>query len=932
MSRQHKTRRKSSRPFKARSLRVENLEERRLLSGTPGDYNTDGLVDTADYTVWRDHLGSAMSLPNEDPEVTPGYVTWDDYIVWKSNFGLPKFDHSDAPEPYPVTLAENGARHNDAGPTLGATRDVEADGIHSAAADADGADEDGVTFGTIQVGALDATLTVNVQNAPAGAKLDGWIDFNVDGNWGSPGEQIFASVDVADGDNVLEYDVPSWALSGTTYARFRLSTAGELGIVGPATNGEVEDYQVEITPPVALRGLFGEEKIISSDADKALNVIATDLDGDGDMDVLSTSQDDNTIAWHENDGNQNFTTHAITTTVDSARLFSVDLDGDGDMDLLSAIDHPNQHRIAWYENNGSQTFTEHIVSTTAGRPQNVSAADVDGDGDLDILSASMYDDKIAWHENDGDQNFTQRVISTNANRGRDVFAADVDGDGDLDLLSASDTDDKIAWYENNGSQEFTEHTISTSADFARSVLAADVDDDGDMDVISASAYDDKVAWYKNDGSQTFTEHVITTNADDAYEIFAADVDGDGDLDVLSASQGDDKIAWYENDGSENFTERVISNNADLASDVFVVDIDGDGDLDILSASGNDDKIAWYENNVIPTLDPIADRTIDEDAAQQTVYLTGISDGEGGTGPIAADFTQWRVEDGGNGHWYYYETQNPKPWLAAQEYAESIGGHLATITSAAEQDFIKTLTPAADHFFLGGFQNTSSSSYSEPGGGWEWITGEAWSYTNWHVTGPAPPEPNEGTPGQNFLTQHGAPVTSWGWNDGTGTGPSPFLIELETAPAASQPLRVTASSSSPGTFAAATAFAVGNNPTSVAVGDFNGDGNQDLVVANVDSDNVSILLGNGDGTFAAATNFADGDWYAVSVGDFSGDGNQDLAVANTNSDSVSILASAADHSLRPPIFPLVSIRIPCQWLTSTATATRTWPLPTEPVTT
>ncbi len=64
------------------------------------------------------------------------------------------FDFGDAPTPYPTTLAEDGARHEATGLTLGLTRDFESDAAHSAAADADGADEDGVTFGTMMVGAL----------------------------------------------------------------------------------------------------------------------------------------------------------------------------------------------------------------------------------------------------------------------------------------------------------------------------------------------------------------------------------------------------------------------------------------------------------------------------------------------------------------------------------------------------------------------------------------------------------------------------------------------------------------------------------------------------------------------------------------------------------------------------------------------------------
>jgi uncharacterized repeat protein (TIGR01451 family) len=96
----------------------------------------------------------------------------------------------------------------------------------------------------------------------------------------------------------------------------------------------------------------------------------------------------------------------------------------------------------------------------------------------------------------------------------------------------------------------------------------------------------------------------------------------------------------------------------------------------------------------------------------------------------------------------------------------------------------------------------------------------------------------------------------------------------------------------GTFGAATNFTAGSFPTSVAIGDFNGDGKTDLAVANFGSTTVSILLGTGTGTFGAATNFtADVNPPFVAIGDFNGDGRSDLAVANQNSNDVSILLDA-----------------------------------------
>ena len=79
------------------------------------------------------------------------------------------------------------------------------------------------------------------------------------------------------------------------------------------------------------------------------------------------------------------------------------------------------------------------------------------------------------------------------------------------------------------------------------------------------------------------------------------------------------------------------------------------------------------------------------------------------------------------------------------------------------------------------------------------------------------------------------------------------------------------------------------PRSVAIGDLNGDGDLDLAVANLFSNDVSVLLGNGDGTFQSAVNHETGDLsISVAIGDLNGDGHLDLAVANENSNNVSIL--------------------------------------------
>ena len=67
------------------------------------------------------------------------------------------------------------------------------------------------------------------------------------------------------------------------------------------------------------------------------------MDGDGDIDVLATNWDRDKIEWHENDGSENFTDHSITTTADGIRsIYAVDMDTDGDMDVVSASDNDDK--------------------------------------------------------------------------------------------------------------------------------------------------------------------------------------------------------------------------------------------------------------------------------------------------------------------------------------------------------------------------------------------------------------------------------------------------------------------------------------------------------------------------------------------------------------------------------------------------------------
>jgi hypothetical protein len=158
-------------------------------------------------------------------------------------------DFGDAPNTtYPTRLASNGARHIIvSGVYLGRSVDGESDGQPNANATgddlADTDDEDGVVFLTALVQGQPASVQVTASRQGA---LNAWIDWNGDGDWDDSGEQVATDVSLSAGVNTLSIEVPARATVGKTFARFRFSTIRGLRYNGLASDGEVEDYQVEV--------------------------------------------------------------------------------------------------------------------------------------------------------------------------------------------------------------------------------------------------------------------------------------------------------------------------------------------------------------------------------------------------------------------------------------------------------------------------------------------------------------------------------------------------------------------------------------------------------------------------------------------------------------------------------------------------------------
>jgi PKD repeat protein len=519
-------------------------------------------------------------------------------------------------------------------------------------------------------------------------------------------------------------------------------------------------------------GQFGDENIVSNcpnNTNGGVNIKPFDINGDGYLDILAYSKISNSrISWFLNLGNNNFGPEQIIKSDFNylKAAYAADIDGDGDLDILSSEDD----KIAWYQNlDGIIDTTQIIISSSINNGGDVIAADIDGDSDIDVVACSRSDDYVVWFENLGTGAFSNsQIIGSTLNYPNKLDTSDIDNDGDIDIIASWRYDHEVSWYENNGAGGFTYHLGSGFIYEPNDVKTGDMDNDGDIDIISASFpgistnFPGKIVWYENIGNGVIdtTANIVTSNMDGIIEIAIADIDGDLDLDIVSSNGT--KLAWFENlgggildtipnvidslglstvsvsdinndsvldiitagylDGKSNitlytgignvgFTKKSIARTFRNPNAVIANDIDFDGDMDLI-VSG-EYSTGWYEN--VGDNNFVTYKTITDSAAgARSIFLSDL-DNDGDQDLLSTSYAGWEIN--------WFENLNSGDFgsenLLKSYFADASSICAADFDGDGDNDVIAGSMLFNDVLY---FENTGGASFAFPTG----IDGYAYS--------------------------------------------------------------------------------------------------------------------------------------------------------------------------------------------------------------
>jgi hypothetical protein len=622
---------------------------------------------------------------------------------------------------------------------------------------------------------------------------------------------------------------------------------------------------------------------------KPLAVAVADVNRDGKADLVVANKDSNTVSVLLGNGNGTFQSAVnVSVGVNPVAVAVADLNRDGIPDLV--VGNQGSNSISLMLGNGNGTFHSALNFAARNNPNSVAVGDLNGDGKLDLAVANL--NTISVFLGNGDGTFQAQTIY-GANSPHALTVADVNHDGKTDLVVANGH--RISVMLGNGHGTFQAPVYSGNGIEPTSLAVGDFNRDGKLDVVTANPHG--VSVLLGNGNGTFQNPVYYQAGAQPSAVAVADLNGDGTADLVVADRGSKSVRVPLGNGDGTFQSGGKFGVGSSPVAVAVADVNGNGPLDLVLANAGSNSVSVLLNDRAPAgTGTFPGRQDFGVGFNPFAVVVADVNGDGRPDLVTANGSSVSVLLG-NGNGTIQSTANFA--VGADPFSVAVAdvngdGRLDLVTANGNSKSVSVLLGNGN----GTFQSAMNFGISGVGA-------YPRSVAVADVNGDGHPDIITADADSFF----GTVSVLLGNGDGTfqsavnfAVGAEPYSVAVADVNGDGHPDLVTANFGSAneggssvslllgngnGTFRSAVNFGFVYRASSVVVADVNGDGRPDLVVASGDISGVSVLLGNGNGTFQNVVSVGAGG-FSVAVADVNGDGRPDLVTANFGSNNVSVL--------------------------------------------